>query len=197
MTTFTDSVSTEESVSHRVSGNWKGNLQTDVTAGQYGFLVDEPTDLGGKDEAPNPMEYIAGAVNGCISVVLEAQAGARGLEINGAHTYSYASQDLRGLNGQADTQPHFHTYQLNVVIGTAERDENKLAAYAKDVEHTCPAVNLLRAAVGTELTVQWQFADKVVDYDAEAAANKALGFENRNEPVGAPEPFFTITNADQ
>lgn len=196
MTTFTDTPSPESSVSHRASGVWHGNAQTTVTAGGYSFLVDEPTEMGGKNEGPNPMEYIIGALNGCVSVVIEAQAGARDLPLDGVHTYAYAAQDLRGLEGKADVQPHFHTLQLNVVVATSERDEDTLTQFARDVEHTCPAINLVRSAAGSEVTVQWQFAEKVVEHDAENALNASLGFENRNQAVDAPEPFFTVTNAD-
>ncbi|WP_158524776.1 MULTISPECIES: OsmC family protein [unclassified Auritidibacter] len=196
MTTFTEQPQVAESESNRVSGVFYGSAQTTVSTGAYRFLVDEPEASGGKNAAPNPMEYILGATNGCISVVIEAKSGTHQIPIQGIHTYSYASQDLGGLVAGRDVQPHFHTYHLAVLVQTDVRDADRLRAFAQDVEHACPAANLLRAAQGLQLTVHWQFVDRLVDHDAEAVVNQALGVPNRNEPVDAAEPFLTLTNPD-
>jgi len=39
-----------------------------VTARDFQFVVDEPQSLGGGDLGPNPVEYVLGALLGCLNV---------------------------------------------------------------------------------------------------------------------------------
>jgi uncharacterized OsmC-like protein len=179
----------------RAAGTWTGQQQTRVAVRGFGFTVDEPEAVGGRDEAPTPMEYLAGAVDACITVTVEQVAARRGLALTGINTYSLARQDRRGLAGTADVQPYFHAYRLQLSVGTPETDPAVLRDFAAAVEHSCPAVNLLRDA-NAGLTVAWSFAGRTVEHDAEAACNTALGYDSPHPPVDAPEPVFTCENAD-
>ncbi|NUL46593.1 OsmC family protein [Cellulosimicrobium funkei] len=179
----------------RAAGTWTGRQQTRVSVREFEFTVDEPEAVGGRNEAPTPMEYLAGAVDACITVTVEQVAARRGLELTGINTYSLARQDRRGLAGTADVQPYFHRYRLQLAIGTPETDATALRDFAAAVEHSCPAVNLLRDA-GAGLTVAWTFAGRTVEHDAEAACNAALGYPVRNRSVDAPDPVFACENAD-
>jgi uncharacterized OsmC-like protein len=192
---FNDPPVDSESKTLRAAGTWTGQQQTRVAVREFGFTVDEPESVGGRNEGPTPMEYLAGAVDACITVTVEQVASRRGLELTGINTYSLARQDRRGLAGTADVQPYFHTYRLQLSIGTPETDEATLRDFAAAVEHACPAVNLLRDA-NAGLTVAWSFAERTVDHDAEAACNRALGYQPRIGPVDAPDPVFTCQNAD-
>ncbi|MDI3329446.1 MAG: OsmC family protein [Micrococcus sp.] len=184
-----------ESKTLRAAGTWTGRQQTRVAIREFAFTVDEPEAIGGRNEAPTPMEYLAGAVDACITVTIDQAAARRGLELTGINTYSLARQDRRGLAGTADVQPYFHAYRLQVSVGTPETDPDVLRDFAAAVEHSCPAVNLLRDA-RAGLTVAWSFAARTVAHDAEAACNRALGYPVRNEPVDAPVPAFTCEDAD-
>ncbi|WP_168199829.1 OsmC family protein [Citricoccus sp. SGAir0253] len=192
---FTETPVDSESKTLRAAGTWTGRQQTRVAIRGFAFTVDEPEAIGGRDEAPTPMEYLAGAVDACITVTIDQAAARRGLGLTGISTYSLARQDRRGLAGTADVQPYFHAYRLQVCVGTPETDPAVLRDFAAAVEHSCPAVNLLRDA-NVDLTVAWSFAARTVAHDAEAACNLALGYPVPNAPVGAPEPVFTCEDAD-
>ena len=43
--------------------------KTTVSARDFTFVVDEPPALGGDDAGPNPVEYLLGALAGCLNVV--------------------------------------------------------------------------------------------------------------------------------
>lgn len=184
-----------ESKTLRAAGTWTGRQQTRVAIREFAFSVDEPEAVGGRNEAPTPMEYLAGAVDACITVTIDQVAARRGLELTGVNTYSVARQDRRGLAGTADVQPYFHAYRLQVCVGTPETDAGVLRDFAAAVERSCPAVNLLRDA-HTGLTVAWSFAARTVEHDAEAACNRALGYPVRHEPAGAPAPVLMLEDAD-
>lgn len=129
------------------------------------------------------MEYVVGGVNSCISVVIDQLAQRRELPLTGISTYTLARQDTRGLAGEADVQPYFYVYRLQVVVETPEQDETILAAFAKEAEHICPAINLLRDA-HINLEVAWSFVSSLVNDHAEILSNRAWGYTiEKDSPV--------------
>jgi uncharacterized OsmC-like protein len=171
---------------------WTGAQQTRLNVRHFEFTADEPHKVGGRDQGPTPMEYLAGAVNSCITVVIDQLAARQQLTLEDVQTYTLASQDTRGLAGTADVQPYAHAYRLQIVITTPERDEHTLRQFAARAEHICPAINLLRDA-NTGLEVSWSFTEQPHAEAAERLSNAALGYTEAND---APEPFLTVTNAD-
>lgn len=48
--------------------------QVGTQAGVHRFLIDEPVNLRGTDAGPNPVQYLLGAVNGCLAITAESVA---------------------------------------------------------------------------------------------------------------------------
>lgn len=137
----------------RASGQWLGSMTTVIESRGFTFSTDEPVAIGGRDEHPTPMQYLVGAVCGCISVVVEAVAVEFGISVVSLHTSSAARQDVRGFLGTADVPPHFQDFALTVELVAAVPND-QADAFTAQVERRCPALSLLRAA-GIELDVQW------------------------------------------
>ena len=136
------------------SGCSTGSLSTAVRARQFGFVVAEPQSFGGTDEAPNPIEYLLGSLNGCVTVVVETVAAELGVAVEGVETHATGTLDLRGFAGTADVSPHFQTLTLTVTLTTtAPADE--LAELQAQVLRRCPVFNLIRDA-GVDLREVWQ-----------------------------------------
>ena len=70
----------------RATGTWQGDLTAALFARDFEFRSSEPESYGGKNDAPNPMELLLGAVNGCITVVVEVVAEELGIEITSIDT---------------------------------------------------------------------------------------------------------------
>ena len=49
---------------------------------QFNLVIDEPEDLGGKDSAANPVEYLLAGYAGCLNVVYNLVAREIGIKIN-------------------------------------------------------------------------------------------------------------------
>lgn len=49
---------------------------------QFNLIIDEPEDLGGKDSAANPVEYLLAGYAGCLNVVYNLVAKEIGIKIN-------------------------------------------------------------------------------------------------------------------
>lgn len=138
----------------RATGRWEGSMTTLVESRGFTFRIDEPVAVGGKDKFPTPMQYVVGAVNGCVIVVIESVAQELGVPIEAIDTFSHAHQDVRGFKGTADVSPHFKDFTLTIDLRTPV-PEAELEVFKKQVERRCPAINLVRDA-GVDFTLNWQ-----------------------------------------
>lgn len=65
-----------------VSARWLGGYRCDVTAGRFTLPVDEPVEVGGTDEGPQPTELLLGAVSSCFTLAVAHTARKRGIELS-------------------------------------------------------------------------------------------------------------------
>ncbi len=171
----------------RAKGTWQGSMRTTVEVRDFSFGIDEPVAVGGTNSAPTPMEFIAGSLNGCVSVVVEQVAKELQIDFTALQTYSIATQDTRGFAGTADVSPFFHSYRLEIHVETPLDDPATQQELTQQVHRRCPAINLVKSA-GVNLDINWVFATQVASGSAENACNAALGYTPRaavSVPAGA------------
>lgn len=79
--------------------------QEDTAARTQPFFVeaDEPPVLLGKDQAPNPAEYVLHALAACLTTSLVYHAAARGIQIQSVDSRLEGDLDLRGFLGLSDS----------------------------------------------------------------------------------------------
>ncbi|WP_324652835.1 OsmC family protein [Georgenia sp. H159] len=135
------------------TGASTGQLSTAVEARHFSFVVAEPESLGGTDEGANPIEYLLGSLNGCVTVVIETVATELGITVEGVRTDATGTIDLRGFAGTADVSPHFQQVTLTVTLATAAA-EDELAELRARVLRRCPVFNLIRDA-GVDIRETW------------------------------------------
>ncbi len=82
-------------VQFKAQSEWIGGTQAKVTISEmfsngqnmfgpernFSLKVDEPAVLGGKDEYPNPVEYLATALCGCLTAGIATNAALFGTEL--------------------------------------------------------------------------------------------------------------------
>ncbi|WP_396277749.1 OsmC family protein [Glutamicibacter creatinolyticus] len=159
----------------RAKGSWQGAMRTTVTLRGFEYDIDEPSVVGGTDTAPTPMEYVIGALNGCVSVVVEQVAKELGFPFSRLETYSIATQDTRGFAGTADVSPYFHSCRLEIHVETQITDAAVHIELLSRVNQRCPAINLIEAAI-VDLDIHWVFDAQLRPNSAEDACNAALGY---------------------
>ena len=71
----------------------------------FEFPIDEPRQLLGLNGAPNPQEYLLGALAGCMGVVFVLGATLFGIHIEKLNIRIEGELDLRGMLGLDDTVP--------------------------------------------------------------------------------------------
>jgi putative redox protein len=68
----------------------------EVEIRQHRLTTDEPTDVGGNDQGPNPQELLAASLASCTAITIEMYAGRKGWDVGQAEVECIYSQAERG-----------------------------------------------------------------------------------------------------
>jgi uncharacterized OsmC-like protein len=127
----------------KAEGQWKGQFRTDLDVRDFRFVTAEPEKIGGNNEGPTPMEYVLGALNGCLGVVVELVAKEQGIPLHDLKISSTGLVDQRGMFGTADVSPQFQCVDVAVWLATSAPSA-KLATLQQQALKRCPVYNLIR-----------------------------------------------------
>ncbi|WP_017326923.1 OsmC family protein [Synechococcus sp. PCC 7336] len=120
----------------RVTSSWQGQTRSEtkvrsyVLGGQeiereFQFRTDEPTELCGTNQFPNPQEYLMGALNACMMVGYVAACALNGIQLEKLEIETEGDIDLRGfLAIDPNVIPGYDTISYTVRIqgdGTPEQ----------------------------------------------------------------------------
>jgi uncharacterized OsmC-like protein len=137
-----------------VNGESNSTTQFVAKARHFKLVVDEPEELGGNDEAANPVEYILAGLAGCINVVGHLVAKELGFVI------SKLNIDISGeinpdklLGISSHERAGFQSIQINLNPET-EADIVILSQWLKIVEDRCPVKDNLRNETPVRLSVE-------------------------------------------
>ncbi|MEM5406144.1 OsmC family protein [Paraburkholderia unamae] len=119
-----------------VNTRWDGQTRMVATVDGYSLggehyaraftiVSDEPTELGGHDTGPNPVELLMAGLNACISVTYAAVAAMKGISIRSLRIETSGELDTRGFLGVDEAiNPGFNEIHYRVQIeaeGTPEQ----------------------------------------------------------------------------
>lgn len=122
-------------VAFRVRSNWQGQTRSRAVVESYelggeriardfAIDIDEPFELLGTNEAPNPQEVLMSALNACIMVGYVAGAAVKGITLKSVEIETDGELDLRGFLGvDPDVPAGYETIRYTVHIrgdGTPE-----------------------------------------------------------------------------
>jgi uncharacterized OsmC-like protein len=114
--------------SRAVTTHWRGGTRSDtrvascVIGGQrvskdFTLRVDEPLELCGTNQYPNPQEYLLAALNACMVVGYSAACAHQGIELEELRIETEGDIDLRGFLGlDATVAPGYEQLRYTVRI---------------------------------------------------------------------------------
>jgi len=131
-----------------VRSDWKGGTRTEAVvsgyelggehiARQHRIRTDEPRELTGTDEAPNPQELLFAALNACIMFGYAAGAAEMGFELQSLSVETRGQLDLRGSLEMADVPVGFPKIDYTVRI-KADATAAQLEELHQKVMRTSP-----------------------------------------------------------
>ena len=137
-----------------VNGESNSTTQFVAKARHFKLVVDEPEELGGKDEAANPVEYILAGLAGCINVVGHLVAKELGFVISKLNIDISGEINPDKLLGISNHErAGFQSIQINLNPET-EADIVTLSQWLKIVEDRCPVKDNLRNETPVRLSVE-------------------------------------------
>lgn len=105
--------------------------------------ADQPEYLGGKNIAPNPVEYYLHALDSCLSVTLVSHAAVRGIPIESVEVSSEGEMNARGFFGVSeDVNKGFERVRVDMKVKSDADEETliKLAMYSPVYEMVSKAI---------------------------------------------------------
>ena len=124
-----------------------------IEARQFRFFADEPVTLGGKDSAPNPVEYLLAALASCQEVTYRLYADALDIPVDEISISLDGDIDLRGfLDVADDVRPGFLAITGTVTIDSPA-SEADIARLKAAVDRHCPVLDSLTNPTPVALAV--------------------------------------------
>lgn len=136
-------------------GTSTGPVSTTISVGRHTIHTDEPTNLGGKNKAPSPVQYALVALVSCQILSFRFWAAQLGVQVDELDVSIEARLDSRGFFGlDQQTRPGFGAVTMAVQVGGPEAPEHYAAVQAA-VDAHCPVMDVFtnRTAVETTVTV--------------------------------------------
>lgn len=119
----------------------------------FSVVLDEPTELGGADHGPNPVEAVLAALGSCQVIVYRAYAAALGLRIDRVEVETKGQLDLRGFLNLGPVGAGFTKIEFTARVDSPEPVE-KIRELARLVEDHCPVLDTLKRPVAVNGTLE-------------------------------------------
>lgn len=130
-------------------------LQVNSTIRKHNLRIDEPKELGGTDQGPNPVEIVLAALGACQQIVIKFYAEKLGVQIDSVDTHAKGDLDTGGFLGTSKVRPGFQNITAVTNI-KASGDPKQVAELLRIAEERCPVLDILRNGVPVKATIRVQ-----------------------------------------
>ena len=125
----------------------------EVSARDFKWLVDEPPSLGGGDIGPNPVEYVLGALLGCLNVVVHLVAKEKGVVLTSFTASATGELDpTKFLGKNMDVRAGYSEIEIKIEV-ESEADQATLDEIIAIAESRCPVSDNLANATPLTITL--------------------------------------------
>lgn len=121
-------------------------LKCKIEEGPWSAFVDQPTSVGGRDEAPNPGFYGRGSIAACLVQGYAIALAERGIEVTKIEVEISGEVDARGFLGVGEVSPHYNFMQAKVIL-VADGSEEVIRAALDYADSHSPWLGNLIAAI--------------------------------------------------
>ncbi len=127
----------------------KGNgwpTKVDITDTEWNLQLDEPTEDGGSNSGPNPMQYFIASLAGCQNEQAQVVAEELSINIEQINIDVEIDLDLSGFMGMSNhSNGSYKNVRLNAKVHGDVTDE-QIKVMAQKVDARCPILALLRTS---------------------------------------------------
>ena len=128
-----------------------------ITDTEWTIQLDEPTDEGGQNSGPNPMQIFAASLAGCQNEQAQVVAEELGVSIQSIDIDLGIDLDLSGFMGKAKhSDGSYKQVRLSAVV-QGNLTEEQIQELGQRVDRRCPILGLLRSS-GCEIVSSWSLS---------------------------------------
>ena len=136
-----------------ISAKSESRTKTVVTARNFEMIIDEPEILGGEDHGANPVEYLLGALAGCLNVVGHIVAKEMGFDFNGMDISIEGALNPDKFLGKSSKERTGYQY-VNVKIKPhTNASKEILEKWLATVEERCPVSDNIKNETPLKLSL--------------------------------------------
>jgi uncharacterized OsmC-like protein len=120
----------------------------------FELVVDEPEEMGGTDEGPNPLEYLLASQAGCLNVTASEVANDMGITLEALDIAIEGDFDVATFQTE---QPDERTAVQNIEVtlkAETSTDDETLDEWGERVEERCPVSDNIKHDTGVALSVE-------------------------------------------
>lgn len=122
--------------------------------GEFKITIDEPTELGGTNQGPNPVQYVLAALCGCLNVVGHMIANEMGFELKGLEFEVEGDLNPAKLYGKpGGNRAGFEEIRVNILPDT-DVAEDILKKWLETVKKRCPVSDNLENPTPVKISVK-------------------------------------------
>lgn len=121
----------------KVVSHLKEGVKVESTAGKFKMLIDEPVELGGTDEAMNPVEALLCALGSCQCIMARMLAGKMRVDLQDFYVELEGDLDPRGMGGVEGVRPGYQNVRAKFHIKSND-SEQKVQKLVEAIEKYCP-----------------------------------------------------------
>jgi uncharacterized OsmC-like protein len=127
-----------EELTFRVKAHSENPTKTVVKARTFKMIIDEPTDLGGTNDGPNPVEYVLAALSGCLNVMCHIVAQEMNIKLKGVEIKISGALNPEKLFGkETENRAGYKSIHVEIKPDT-DTDKDTLQKWIQTVETRCP-----------------------------------------------------------
>src|SRR4051794_12334320 len=129
---------------------WQHGFQSEATIRSHTVAMDEPTELGGSDTAPNMVEVVLGAYGCCLTTGFVANAGLLGIELERIEIRLAGDLDLQaffGLKSPHEAAPGYTEVRATIKLTAPSASEEQLKNLYDSVVATSPVGAIIERPV--------------------------------------------------
>jgi uncharacterized OsmC-like protein len=121
----------------RADAKLVGDQRQEVRSKEHVLVCDEPANLGGTDQGPNPLEFFMSAVGFCENVTFARWATLKGLQFNSLETSVRGHWDRRGQGEWEEVAPAFKDFVVETRI-TSNAPLEEIQEITRTAHMRCP-----------------------------------------------------------
>lgn len=144
----------ENAMTVDIEANRDSPTKTTVEAREFALTVDEPQEMGGSNDGPNPLEYLLAAQAGCLNVTGHQVASDMGIVLDDLGIDIDGEFDVATFQRE---QPDERTAVQNIDVSMAvetDADEETVEEWADRVEQRCPVSDNIKNETAVAVSVR-------------------------------------------